>query len=182
MTTEELVIAVVRVAGSLPVLRRPLFGALLAIAVDLADLAMMDALHLGGVPDYQAFDKALDLVYMATFLVVALHWHGLERRIAIGLFTYRVIGIVAFELGGERAILLAFPNVFEFWFVLVAVRRHFELPALTSRAAVAWLLGLTLAKEAQEYVLHYARWLDRYTFFEFWQRVGALARRALTSR
>ncbi len=175
MTTEQLVIALVRVAGSLPVLRWPLFGTLLAIAVDLADLAMMDALHLGGVPDYQAFDKALDLVYMGAFLLVAARWRGLEQRIAIALWAYRMVGIAAFEVTGQREVLLAFPNVFEFWFVLVAVRHHVARPALTPRQALSWLVVLTLAKEAQEYVLHVGRWLDRYTFFEFfgvlWQTV-----------
>lgn len=38
MTLEVLVIAVVRIAGSLPVLRWPLAGGILAVLVDLSDL------------------------------------------------------------------------------------------------------------------------------------------------
>ncbi len=48
MTIEVLVIAAVRIAGSLPVLRWPLAGGILAILVDLSDLLLMNVLDLGG--------------------------------------------------------------------------------------------------------------------------------------
>ena len=51
-------------------------GAIIAILVDFSDLFMMNLLTLGGLRDYQAFDKQVDLVYMATFLIVALRWSG----------------------------------------------------------------------------------------------------------
>ena len=84
MTLEVLVIGAIRIAGSLPVLRWPLAGGILAILVDLSDLLLRDLLDLGGIPDYQAFDKWLDQVYLAAFLIVALRWSGLERGVAIG--------------------------------------------------------------------------------------------------
>ena len=74
MTLEELIVAAARVAGSLPVLRWALAGAILAIVIDFSDLFMMGLLSFGGVRDYQSFDKTVDLVYMATFLVAALRW------------------------------------------------------------------------------------------------------------
>ena len=98
MTLEELVITAVRVAGSLPVLRWALAGAILAILVDFSDLFMMNLLRLGGVRDYQSFDKIVDLVYMATFLAVALRWSGTPRTVAVALFGYRILGVAAFEL------------------------------------------------------------------------------------
>lgn len=169
MTTEQLVIGLIRVAGSLPVLRWPFYGALLAIFIDVSDLFWMDVLDLGGVADYQSFDKVADLVYMTTFLAVALRWTGLVRRIAVGLFVYRMAGVAAFEVTQQRASLLAFPNVFEFWFVLVAARDRFWPDyQITGRRASVWLVPLIVVKECQEYVLHVARWLDQYTFFEFW--------------
>ena len=64
MTLEVVVIAAIRIAGSLPVLRWPLLGGLLAILVDLSDLLLRDVLDLGGVPDYQGLDKWLDQVYL----------------------------------------------------------------------------------------------------------------------
>jgi len=169
MTAEQIIIALIRIAGSLPVLRWPFWGALVAILVDFSDLFWMNLIDLGGVGDYQTFDKWLDLVYMATFLIVALRWTGLTKRIAIGLFVFRIAGDIVFEATGTRAVLLVFPNVFEFWFVFVAARDQFK-PSykITLRRAVVWLIVFTAAKEFQEYALHLAKWLDRYTFFEFW--------------
>jgi hypothetical protein len=91
----------------LPVLRWPLAGGILAIVVDLSDLLLRDVLDLGGIPDYQAFDKWIDQVYLGAFLVVALRWAGPERAIAVGLYLFRLVGFVAFELTGERALLVA---------------------------------------------------------------------------
>ena len=127
MTWEMLIIAAVRVLGSLPVLRWPLAGAIIAMLVDLSDLFMMDLIHLGGVKHYQAFDKYLDQVYMLTFLAVALRWQPLPRNIAVALYLHRLVGFVVFEVTESRGLLLLFPNVFEFWFVFVAGLKFFRL-------------------------------------------------------
>ncbi len=163
MTAEQVIIAAIRIAGSLPVLRWPFWGALVAILVDFSDLFLRDLIHLGGLGDYQAFDKWVDLVYMGTFLAVALRWKGLARNVAISLFAFRIVGDVAFEVTHQRALLLAFPNVFEFWFVFIAGRDQFR-PSyqLTARRAAVWLAVLTAAKMVQEYALHGGRWLDKY--------------------
>ncbi len=167
MTLEVLVIAVVRIAGSLPVLRWPLAGGVLAILIDLSDLLLMNVLDLGGVPDYQRLDKVLDLAYMATFLIVALRWTGPDRWVSVALFAWRMIGFVAFELSGERALLLVFPNVFEPWFLLVALLHHRWDPVPWSRPALAGALaGLLALKEVQEWALHSARLFDNITALE----------------
>lgn len=161
MTLEVLVIAVVRIAGSLPVLRWPLAGGIMAVLVDLSDLLLRDTLDLGGVPDYQSLDKWLDQVYMACFLVVALRWQGTERRVAIALFAYRLVGFVAFELTHERSLLLLFPNVFEFWFLAVAAihrfRPGFRWSSVRLGVALVVLGGL---KEVHEWALHGGRIFD----------------------
>ena len=120
MSTEELIIAVVRIAGSLLVLRWAFVGGVVAILVDLSDLFMMNLLELGGVSSYQSFDKWLDQVYMAGFLIAALRWPDPARAVAVALFALRLVGFVAFELIGAREVLVAFPNLFEFWFLFVA--------------------------------------------------------------
>ena len=163
MTTEELIIAAVRVGGALLVLRWAFAGALLAILIDFSDLFMMNLLDLGGVRNYQAFDKLLDLAYMGTFLWVAWRWQGPVRTIALALFAYRILGVLAFEALGSREVLLAFPNVFEFWFVFVAgVHRFAPGYEFTMRRSLSWLVLVTLLKEFQEYALHGAQWLDNY--------------------
>ena len=165
MTPEQIIIAAVRIAGSLPVLRWAFAGALIAIAVDLSDLWMMGWIRLGGVGNYQAFDKWLDLVYMATFLWVAVkQWDGLHRNIAVSLFIFRMIGFIAFEITGNRVILLAFPNVFETWFVWGAAQLHWwPNYELTPRRALAWLTLCIALKLIHEWILHGWRILDNYS-------------------
>ncbi len=167
MTIEEIIISIVRIAGALPVLRWALAGALIAIAVDFSDLFQMNLLDLGGVGDYQALDKWLDVAYMLTFLVAALRWHGPAKTIAIALFAFRAVGFTAFEFTGERWVLVAFPNAFEFWFLLMAWFHHYR-PAdvLTMRHALLWLIPAVLLKEAHELILHGWRGLDNYTAVE----------------
>jgi hypothetical protein len=159
VTLGVIVIVAVRVLGSLPVLRWPLAGGLLAIAVDLSDLLLADLLGLGGV-DYQTLDKWLDQVYLLTFLIVALRWSDPARAIAVGLYLFRLVGFVAFELTGERTLLLVFPNVFEFWFLVVAAVGDERVARWRPLPLGALLLALTLAKLAHEWALHGARLFD----------------------
>ena len=169
MTLEVLLVAAFRIAGSLPVLRWPLAGGLLAIAVDLGDLFLIELVDLGGVggiAGYQALDKWLDQVYLATFLIVALRWRDPARTIAVVLYVVRLVGFVAFELTGERSILLAFPNVFELWFLLVAAVGDGRIAAW-GRPRLAGVLAVLLAlKLAQEWALHGARLADEIGAFE----------------
>jgi hypothetical protein len=163
MSTEELVIAIIRIAGSLLVFRWAFAGGVIAILVDLADLFLRSYLQLGGISDYQSFDKWLDQVYLLAFLVVALRWQGTPRNVAVALYLYRLVGFVVFELTGSRAVLLAFPNVFEFWFLFVAAQRHWWPEFRYTRYNTTVVLGLlTVLKLLQEFVLHVAKWLDSF--------------------
>ncbi|MBI4304717.1 MAG: hypothetical protein HY678_00205 [Chloroflexi bacterium] len=163
ITLEMVIVGAIRIAGSLPVLRWPFAGAIIAILVDFSDLFWMNLLTLGGLGDYQAFDKWVDLVYMATFLIVAMRWSGIEKKVAIGLFSYRMVGIAVFEIVQWRSVLLIFPNVFEFWFIFVAGRNLFKPSYRLNRVrAGLWFFVLLIAKEGQEFVLHQGKYLDRY--------------------
>ena len=62
---------------------------------------------------------------MISFLAVAVRWQALPRNIAIALYAFRLAGYAAFEISGDRDILLAFPNVFEYWFIFVAALKTF---------------------------------------------------------
>jgi hypothetical protein len=154
----------VLVAGALPVLRWAFAGAVIAIAVDLSDLFIRDLVDLGGIPDYQSFDKWLDQVYMVTFLVVALRWRGVPRTVAVVLFAYRLVGFGVFELTEARWVLFVFPNVFEFWFLFVAgSMRWWSGFAYTGRNTAVALVVLAGLKLAHEYVVHVGRWLDGFS-------------------
>ena len=172
LTWEMVVIGAVRILGALPVLRWAFAGAVIAILVDLSDLFMMNLLDLGGLRNYQRFDKYVDQVYMLAFLYVALHWTGLPRTVAIVLYLYRLVGFVAFEITGMRSLIPFFPNVFEFWFVFVAALKHWRPDYVyTPRNVLFWGSVLLVLKEFQEYAIHWARWLDGFTAVEAVQAI-----------
>jgi len=160
--TAVLITGAVRIVGSLPVLRWPFAGGVLAILVDLSDLLLLGLLSPRfRVEEYQVFDKYLDQVYMVAFLIVALRWSGTERAIAVGLFAFRMVGFVLFEITGERLVLVAFPNVFELWFLVVAGLHARDVAPAWTRTRVIAVLGVALlVKEVQEWAIHGARLFD----------------------
>jgi hypothetical protein len=176
MTLEIVLFVAFRVATSLPVLRWPLAGGLLAIGGDLADLLLRDLVDLGGIGDYQLLDKACDQVYLALFLVVALRWQGVERRVAVALYLYRLVGSILFVVTADRAVLFLFPNVFEPWFILVAAVHHLPEPVRwTPARLVAVLAALTGLKLVQEWALHVGQVFESMTSIQFleelWHRL-----------
>lgn len=172
MTDEMLLIAAARILSSLPVLRWPFIGGLAALLVDQSDLFMMNLIDLGGVTDYQRFDKHLDQMYMLMFLAVALRWEAAPRTIAVALYGYRLVGFLAFEATSNRDLLLFFPNLFEFWFLFVAGLKYFKVDFDYSRTHLALSGAALLAvKLFQEYALHYGRWLDGFTAVEAVQAI-----------
>jgi hypothetical protein len=176
MTLEIVLFAAFRIATALPVLRWPLAGGLLAIGGDLADLLLRDLVDLGGVGDYQLLDKACDQVYLALFLLVALRWRGVDRRVAVALYLFRLVGSVLFVVTGERAVLFLFPNVFEPWFLFVAAIHHLPRPLPWTPARVAAVLAiLTALKLAQEWALHVGQVFESMTSIQFleelWRRI-----------
>jgi hypothetical protein len=188
MTTEEIIIAIVRILGSLPVLRWPLAGGIIAILTDLSDLFLKNLIDEGGVSDYQEFDKWLDQVYMITFLIVALRWAAFPRNIAVALYAYRLAGFIVFEITQERDFLILFPNLYEFWFIFVATLHWLRLdvgangirpisdetprfagliPSHYSRTHLAIAaVALLAAKLFQEYILHVGQWFEDFTAVE----------------
>jgi len=176
MTPGILAFAAFRVATAVPVLRWPLAGALLAIAGDLGDLLVRDLLGLGGTVEYQVLDKLMDQVYLALFLVVALRWEGVERRVAVALYLYRLLGSILFLATGERAVLFLFPNVFEPWFVFVAAIHHLPRPFKWTHARLATVLAVLIAlKLGQEWALHVGQVFESMTSLQFleelWRRL-----------
>ena len=173
MHMEELVVGTMRVLVSLSVLRWAYVGGWAVILIDLTDYYMVGMvsltgldLNLGGIGNYQAFDKTLDQVYMVVFLIVALRWEAPARSVAVSLFLFRLVGISIFAATGIRLVLLAFPNVFEFWFLFVASLPHWRPEfSFSRRNVVLILILLTSLKEIQEFVLH-GYWIHGYSSFE----------------
>ena len=163
MTLEELIVVSVRILGSLPVLKYAFLGSIFAVFIDFSDLFIIGNLDLGGVRNYQEFDKILDLVYMVTFLMVSIRWERKEKSIAIFLFIYRLIGLTLFEITGERALLLLFPNLFEFWVIAISFLKFRKKSTIISNSKLILVFSIALfLKLIQEWILHWNKFLDNY--------------------
>ena len=140
--------------------RFPLPTIVVALVVDAVDqtvLAAADAEPL----NYQQFDKALDIYYLSiAYLSTFRNWpDGVAFRVAQFLWYYRLIGVLTFELSGERSLLLIFPNTFEFFFIFYEAVRVYREPAAMGRrvvigvAAAIWIF----IKLPQETFIHIAQ-------------------------
>jgi hypothetical protein len=138
-----------------------IIAAFLLDAVDNGLLDRFTAVDLSADGPYQSWDKALDIYYLSiAYLSTLRNWtSGSAFAIARFLFYYRLVGIVLFELLGSRAMLLVFPNTFEFFFIAYELVRLRHDPA--RRSARFWLLtagGLwVFVKLPQEYWIHIAQ-------------------------
>ena len=172
MNLEEIIIAIIRLVGSLPVLFSPFFGGLAVIAIDLSDLFLMQSLQLGGVSNYQQLDKILDCFYLLTFLLVSRRWDKTTKNILLGLFVYRIIGMVLFEIFSQREILFFFPNFFEFAFIFFAYKYQFNaFNNITRSNKLAIITIIGGFKIIHEYVLHVWQKLDNYTALELLKKI-----------
>ena len=112
-------------------------------------------------PGYQSYDKAMDVFYLAiAYLATLRNWHSLPAfRVGRFLYFYRLVGVVVFELTQVRAMLLVFPNTFEYFFIAYeAVRsrwspRRLGLRGWVVTAALIWVF----VKLPQEYWIHVAQ-------------------------
>lgn len=112
-------------------------------------------------PGYQGYDKAMDVYYLAiAYLATMRNWASLPAY-GVGrfLYFYRLVGVVAFELSQVRALLLVFPNTFEYFFIgYETVRSRWQPLRVSLRrwilvAALIWIF----VKLPQEYWLHVAQ-------------------------
>jgi len=161
MTTGQLVVIALRVVVPLLILRRPLLGGILAMAIDALDVVIVELFGSGGMgPHYHSLDKVLDLYYLALEAWVSLSWSArVPRLISIGTFTWRVVGVALFEITKTRFVLFLFPNLFENWFLFVLIVWRFfpRVELATWAQCLKWLAILYIPKLGQEYLLHVAQ-------------------------
>lgn len=154
--------AVVAARLLLPLLipRFPLPGILLCLVVDGADYLLFQAFP-PPLEDYQSFDKALDIFYLAIAYIATLrNWTDrVAFRLSRFLFYYRLVGVALFELVQWRPLLLIFPNTFEYFFIFYeVVRVRWDPHRLSRRHLVGVIAFLWLViKLPQEYFIHIAQ-------------------------
>jgi hypothetical protein len=150
-----------RLVVPLAIPRYPLPGILAALVIDGIDQPLF--LQFGGIDldTYQTLDKALDIYYLTLAYVATLrNWSNpFALRVGRYLWYYRLVGVALFELTGLRWLLLVFPNVFEYFFILYEVVRVRWNPARMSRRFVltsAAVIFVTI-KLPQEFWVHIAQ-------------------------
>lgn len=141
--------------------RYPLPGILCALVLDAVDQTVFQWLDVSDLSNYQSYDKALDVYYLAIAYIATLrNWtNAYAFETGRFLWYYRLVGVVAFELASWRPMLLIFPNVFEYFFIFYALVQlrwdphRLSRDAVLAAAAVLWV-GVKLP---QEYWIHVAK-------------------------
>ena len=178
LTRAGAAVVAVRLAVPLSILRWPLPGAAAAAVLDAADVVLVDViarrlnLPVGFGPRYPQIDKWLDSYYLGIEAFQSRSWPEVrERRVAAALAVHRFVGVFAFEMTGNRRLLLAFPNLFEnfYWYVL-ANRLLRPGRVLRGFGDTSKLLAVLLVpKLVQEWVLHVAE-IHPWQLIEGWSR------------
>lgn len=155
-------VVVIAARGLLPltIVRWPLFGGVVAFLADTLDVVLLELLGISDFGLYNEVDKALDTYYLALEAWTCLAWTSrLARNTALGLFAYRLVGVVLYEATANRALLFVFPNQFEVFFLAYLVYRRIGPggPSISVGRLVQLNVGLLAIKEVQEYVLHVAQ-------------------------
>ena len=135
-----------------------IIACLLLDGVDQTIFQVFTHLPLDG---YQSYDKALDIYYLTVaYISTFRNWmNAAAFQISRFLLYYRLVGVVLFELTQARALLLIFPNTFEYFFIWYeAVRvlwgaRKLSARVLLLAAAAIWIF----IKLPQEYWIHIAQ-------------------------
>lgn len=161
MTWGMVIVLVVRLLVPLSIFRWPLWGAIASLIADALDVVFLTL--VGGSQNYHAFDKYPDTYYFAIEAFVAYRlWPGNPRKIISVLFAIRFTGFVLFEVTGIRKMLFFFPNIFESFYLFMALWDRYgrEWYRLTPRWLTFWLVTLGAARIVQEYFLHWRQSLD----------------------
>ncbi len=158
---DELIVAGVlamRLLVPLSILRYPLPGIIASLLADAVDGAIFAGFTDVSLENYQQYDKALDIYYLAIAYVATLrNWSDpMALRIGQFLWYYRLLGVALFAIFEYRWLLFVFPVAFEYFFIYYeAVRTRWRPERLTTRhmliaAAFFWVV----LKLPQEYWVH----------------------------
>jgi hypothetical protein len=150
-----------RVVIPLFIPRFPLPAIVLAMLIDAADQTIFQKFTSLDLENYQSYDKALDIFYLAiAYLTTMRNWTNQPAfDTSRFLWYYRLVGVTLFELTHVRALLLIFPNTFEYFFIFYeAVRSRWNPKRLAKRAAIGAAAFIWIfIKLPQEYWIHIAQ-------------------------
>ena len=156
-----LIVVALRLFVPLAIPRYPIPAGIAALVIDGVDQTIFQAFTTLPLAGYQSYDKALDVYYLSVeYLSTLRNWTNLAAfAMSRFLFYYRLVGVLLFELLQIRALLLFFPNTFEYFFLFYeAVRLRWN----PRRMSAALVIGAAFAiwvfiKVPQEYWIHIAQ-------------------------
>ena len=150
-----------RILVPIAIPRFPLPAMLAALLIDGIDQTIFQTFTSLDLEGYQSYDKALDVYYLSIAYTATLRNWTHHTAIAVGRFLYyfRLVGVVLFEVTQLRALLLVFPNTFEYLFDLYeAVRARWDPRRLSDGLVIAsTALIWVVIKLPQEWWIHVAQ-------------------------
>ncbi len=162
--SDELIFVLVvgaRLGVPLLIFRYPLPAILASLVIDAADQTIFQNNTDLDLTGYQGYDKALDIYYLSiAYLSTFRNWADpFAARTAQALWYYRLVGVVAFELSQARALLIIFPNTFEYYFIAYEAVRTLWNPARLAHRQIIGLVAFIwiFIKLPQEWWLHIAK-------------------------
>lgn len=161
-STIFLLVVLTRLLVPLLIPRFPLPAVVACALIDAGDQSFLAQFTDADLIDYQTYDKALDVYYLAIAYVSMLRNWVTGDLLAVGtlLWYFRLLGVVLFEITGVRWLLVVFANVFEYFFIAVEFHRTTRSPRrLTRRRIAALVVSIwLLIKIPQELWIHVAQW------------------------
>jgi len=156
-----IVVCLLRIGIPLFIPRFPLPAIVASLVIDAADQTIFQNNTDLNLDNYQGYDKALDVYYLTiAYLSTIRNWvDPFAFRVGQFLWYYRLTGVLLFEITGVRALLIIFPNTFEYFFIAYeAVRLLWKPERLSHRqiigmAAAIWIF----IKLPQEWWIHIAQ-------------------------
>jgi hypothetical protein len=162
--TNLIVMAVVlglRLFIPLAIPKYPLPAGILCLVIDGLDKGIFQAFTDMNLDWYQGYDKALDIYYLAiAYLATMRNWVNLPAfGMSRFLWYYRLVGVLLFEFSQIRAMLLLFPNTFEYFFLFYeGVRTRWNPKRLSLGAVIGAAFAIwVFIKVPQEYWIHVAQ-------------------------
>ncbi|MEZ4564471.1 MAG: hypothetical protein R2853_17195 [Thermomicrobiales bacterium] len=121
-----LVVLGLRLFVPLAIPKFPLPAGMLCLVIDGLDKGIFQAFTDMNLDWYQGYDKALDIYYLAiAYLSTMRNWSNLAAfSMSRFLWYYRLVGVLLFEFSQIRAMLLLFPNTFEYFFLFYEGSAH----------------------------------------------------------
>ena len=156
-----LIVVGARFLVPLAIPKYPLPAVVAALVIDGVDQTIFQTFTTLDLAGYQSYDKALDIYYLSiAYLSTMRNWWNLAAfDMSRFLYYYRLVGVLLFEFLQIRALLLFFPNTFEYFFIFYEAVRLRWNPKRMSQALV---IGAAFAiwvfiKVPQEYWIHIAQ-------------------------